>query len=33
VSDLPRKYSDPEQSGLSREVKAGQVTDQDFHLE
>jgi hypothetical protein len=31
--DLPRKYSDPEQSGLLREVKAGRVVDQDFQLE
>jgi hypothetical protein len=33
VADLPRKYSDPEQSGLLREVKAGRVAEQDFHLE
>src|SRR5262245_31583781 len=30
---LPRKYSDPEQSGLLREIKAGVVAEQDFHLE
>ena len=33
VLDLPRKYSDPEQSGLLREVKAGRVAEQDFQLE
>jgi hypothetical protein len=32
-ADLPRKYSDPERSGLSREVKPGQAADQDFHLD
>ncbi len=31
--DLPRKYTDPEQSGLVREIKAGKVVEQDFHLE
>ena len=31
--DLPRRYSDPEQSGLLREIKAGVVAEQDFHLE
>ena len=31
--DLPRKYSDPEQSGLLREIKAGKIAEQDFHLE
>jgi hypothetical protein len=33
VMDLPRRYSDPEQSGLLREIKAGVVAEQDFHLE
>ncbi len=33
VLELPRKYSDPEQSGLLREVKAGTAVEQDFHLE
>jgi hypothetical protein len=33
VTDLPRKYSDPEQSGLLREIKAGRVVEQDFQLE
>ncbi len=33
AADLPRKYSDPEQSGLLREVKAGRVVEQDFQLE
>jgi hypothetical protein len=31
--DLPRRYTDPEQSGLVREIKAGKVVEQDFHLE
>jgi hypothetical protein len=31
--DLPRKYGDPEQSGLLREVKTDRVVEQDFHLE
>lgn len=30
---LPRKYSDPEQSGLLCEIKAGGSGQQDFHLE
>lgn len=33
AAELPRKYSDPEQSGLLREVKAGRVSEQDFYLE
>ncbi|HWG44753.1 MAG TPA: hypothetical protein VN688_18405 [Gemmataceae bacterium] len=33
ILDLPRKYSDPEQSGLLREIKAGKIIEQDFHLE
>jgi hypothetical protein len=33
VVDLPRKYGDPEQSGLLREVKTDRVVEQDFHLE
>jgi hypothetical protein len=31
--DLPRRYSDPEQSGLLREIKGGVAAEQDFHLE
>jgi hypothetical protein len=31
--DLPRTYSDPEQSGLLREVQPGKSGEQDFHLE
>ena len=31
--ELPRKYRDPEQSGLLREVRAGKVGEQDFYLE
>jgi hypothetical protein len=31
--NLPRKYSNPEQSGLLREIKAGKVAEQDFYLE
>jgi hypothetical protein len=31
--DLPRRYSDPEQSGLLREIKVGVAAEQDFHLE
>ena len=31
--DLPRKYGDPAQSGLLREVKTDRVVEQDFHLE
>jgi hypothetical protein len=30
---LPRKYSDPERSGESREVQPGGVNTFDFHLE
>ena len=30
---LPPRYSDPEQSGQTREVKAGQANVIDFHLE
>ena len=30
--DLPRKYSDPEQSGLLREVRPGKSGEQDFYL-
>jgi hypothetical protein len=30
---LPAKYSDPEQSGLGREVKAGDANLFDFHLD
>jgi hypothetical protein len=33
ASDLPHKYSDPEQSGLFREVKAEKVLAHDFYLE
>jgi hypothetical protein len=33
VVDLPRKYRDPEQSGLLREVQPGKSGEQDFHLE
>jgi hypothetical protein len=32
-AEMPRKYSDPEQSGLLREVKPGVVAEQDFYLE
>jgi len=31
--DLPRKYGDPEQSGLLREIPAGKGGAQDFYLE
>jgi hypothetical protein len=31
--ELPRKYSDPEQSGLLREVRPGKSGEQDFYLE
>lgn len=31
--DLPRKYSDPQQSGLLRQVLPGTSAEQDFHLE
>jgi hypothetical protein len=31
--DLPRSYSDPDQSGLLREVPAGKSDEQDFHLD
>jgi hypothetical protein len=31
--DLPSKYTDPEQSGESCEVKEGQVNTHDLHLE
>jgi hypothetical protein len=30
---LPRKYSDPEQSGLLRDLQPGKSGEQDFHLE
>jgi hypothetical protein len=30
---LPSKYADPEQSGQSCEVKAGQINALDFHLQ
>jgi len=30
---LPRKYSDPEQSGLLREVRPGKSGEQNFYLE
>jgi|SRR5579875_1294295 hypothetical protein len=30
--ELPRKYSDPEQSGLLREVRPGKSGEQDFYL-
>jgi hypothetical protein len=30
---LPRKYSDPQQSGLLREVRPGKSGEQDFYLE
>jgi hypothetical protein len=30
---LPRKYGDPEQSGLLREVQPGKSGEQDFHLQ
>jgi hypothetical protein len=30
---LPQTYSDPEKSGLKREVKAGEVNVIDFHLD
>lgn len=33
IVDLPRKYSDPQQSGLLRQVEAGKGVEQDFHLE
>ena len=33
VVDLPRKYSDPQQSGLLRQVQPGKSVEQDFHLE
>ncbi len=33
VVELSRKYSDPEQSGLLREIQAGKSEEQDFHLE
>jgi hypothetical protein len=32
-AELPRKYGDPEQSGLLREIKAGKAAEQDFYLE
>jgi hypothetical protein len=31
--EVPRKYSDPEHSGLLREVQQGKSGEQDFHLE
>jgi hypothetical protein len=31
--ELPRRYSDPEQSGLLREVRPGKSGEQDFYLE
>jgi hypothetical protein len=31
--ELPRKYRDPEQSGLLREVRPGKSGEQDFYLE
>ena len=31
--DLPRKYGDPEQSGLLRQVQADKIVEQDFHLQ
>jgi hypothetical protein len=31
--ELPRKYSNPEQSGLLREVRPGKSGEQDFYLE
>ncbi|HTU90964.1 MAG TPA: hypothetical protein VMF69_12875 [Gemmataceae bacterium] len=31
--ELPRRYSDPEQSGLLREVHPGKSGEQDFYLE
>jgi hypothetical protein len=31
--ELSRKYSDPEQSGLLREVRPGKSGEQDFYLE
>lgn len=31
--DLPRSYSDPDQSGLLREVQSGKSNEHDFHLE
>ncbi|MHB1425912.1 MAG: hypothetical protein ACYC3I_22335 [Gemmataceae bacterium] len=33
VVELPRKYSDPQQSGLLREVRPGRGGEQDFYLE
>ncbi len=33
ASELPRRYSDPEQSGLLREIKTSVDGEQDFHLE
>jgi hypothetical protein len=30
---LPRKYGDPEQSGLLREIQAGKLSEQDFYLQ
>lgn len=32
-NDLPRKYGDPEKSGLLREIQAGKCGPQDFYLE
>jgi hypothetical protein len=32
-SPLPRHYSDPEHSGLSREVQSGKANVFDFHLD
>jgi hypothetical protein len=31
--DLPRKYSDPHQSGLLRQVQPGKSAEQDFYLD
>lgn len=31
--DLPRKYRDPQQSGLLRQVPSGKSAEHDFHLE
>ncbi len=33
IVDLPRKYSDPQQSGLLRQVRPGKSGEQDFYLE
>jgi hypothetical protein len=31
--ELPRKYGDPEQSGLLREIQAGKLNEHDFYLQ